>query len=199
MELLTEEIYNLKIDKSDNDYIHKFSQLRLNELDLEPQKNCLVGFLFFKTSILPVKDYNKKYFMTVTNYFTEHKYKIIYPFYNSLELTSTKNSKNPKKLIKTKYGLKNSEIDKINLYEVYNVNNIIIYAVNTPKLFKFMKEMKHHKAIHLYSDPNSNQEIESVYSDIISTGFNRLNKRFFFFYNNIKISLKEKHILERIN
>ena len=199
MELLTEEIYNLKIDKSDNDYIHKFSQLRLNELDLEPQKNCLVGFLFFKTSILPINNYDKKYFMTVTNYFTEHKYKIIYPFYNSLELTNAKNSKNPKKLIKSKYELKKSDLDKIKIYEVYNVNNIIIYAVNTTKLFKFLKDMKNHKAIHLYSDPNANQKIESIYSDIITTNFNQLNKRFFFFYNNIKISLKEKHILERIN
>ena len=45
MELLTQEIYNLKIKPSENDFIHSFSKLELSNLNLKPEKNILVGFL----------------------------------------------------------------------------------------------------------------------------------------------------------
>ena len=76
-----------------------FLKLRLDELDLETNKNILVGFHIFKTNILPIRNYDKKYYMTVTNYFTEKNYKQIYPF-NYVELTTLKATKNPMKIFK---------------------------------------------------------------------------------------------------
>ena len=198
MELLSEEIYNLRISPREDDFIYRFSKINLDELDLETNKNILVGFHIFKTNILPIKNLDKKYYMTVTNYFTEKNYKQIYPFNSTLTLTTLKATKNPMKIFKEKYGLTKTDISKCQIYEVYNSKNVIIYSVNIPKIFKNMKKMKITKNIHIYSNPYGEKTIENMYQDIVSTKFSSLNKRFFFFYENIKINLKEKHILERI-
>ena len=198
MELLSEEIYNLRISPREDDFIYRFSKINLDELNLETNKNTLVGFHIFRTNILPIKNYDKRYYMAVTNYLTERNYKQIYPFNNSLTLTTLKAAKNPMKLFKEKYGLTKTDISKCQIFEVYNSKNVIIYSVNIPKIFKNMRKMKITKNIHLYSNPFGEKTIVDVYQDIVSTKFSSLNKRFFFFYDNLKISLKEKHILERI-
>jgi hypothetical protein len=198
MELLSDEIYNLRISPSQDDYIYKFSKLNLDELELESNKKVLVGFHIFRTNMLPIENYDKRYYIAVTNYFTEKNYKHIYPFHNTLSLTTLKATKNPMKLFKEKYELTKTDISKCQIYEVFNSQNIIIYSVNIPKIFKNIKKMKITKNIHLYSNPFGEKTIENIYQDIISTKFSTLNKRFFFFHDNVKISLKEKHILERI-
>ena len=134
--------------------------------------------------------------MTVTNYFTEKNYKQIYPFNSTLTLTTLKATKNPMKIFKEKYGLTKTDISKCQIYEVYNSKNVFIYSVNIPKIFKNMKKMKITKNIHIYSNPYGEKTIENMYQDIVSTKFSSLNKRFFFFYENIKINLKENIFLK---
>ena len=48
MELLSEEIYNLRISPREDDFIYRFSKINLDELDLETNKTILVGFHIFK-------------------------------------------------------------------------------------------------------------------------------------------------------
>ena len=54
------------------------------------------------------------------------------------------------------------------------------------------------RVLHSYSDPYNVNEIEQLYPQIVMSRLSSLNKRFFFFYDNIKISIKEKNILEKI-
>lgn len=199
MELLTKEIYNLRLNPEDNGFIYNFSRLELSNLNLKPEKKVLVGFLIFNSYILPVNNCKKSLFMAVTTYLTDKKYKYIYPFSINMDVVTEKLSQKPEKIFKTKYNLTKQELDKIQLFEIYNLDNIKIYAVNVPKISKKLKEMKLTKVIHMYSDPFIQKDVTQLYPQILSTNFSGLNKRFFFFYNNIKVSLKEKHILERIN
>ena len=198
MELLNEEIHNLRISPREDDYIYRFSKLQLDNLELQSNKKIIVGFHIFKTTPLPINNYDKKYYITVTDYLTEKKFKHIYPFNNTMDIATARSIKNPSKLFKEKYDLTKKEASSCKIFEVYNSKNVVIFGVNIPRIFKKLKNMKITKTLHMYSNPYCDKNIESIYSDIVSTKFSGLNKRFFFFYDNIKISLKEKHIMERI-
>ena len=73
MELLTQEIYNLKIKPTDNGFIQSFSQLKLSNLNLKSEKNILVGFLLFRTNVVPVNNYDKKYYIVFPSEFIKLK------------------------------------------------------------------------------------------------------------------------------
>ena len=199
MELLTQEIYNLKIKPSDNDFIHSFSKLELSNLNLKPEKNILVGFLLFRTNFLPINNYDKKLYIATTTYLTDKKYKMIYPLSIDMDLVTEKDSMKPEKILKRKFEMTKTEIDKSQIFEVYNCNNVKIFGVNISKINKKQKTMKLTKVLHMYSDPYITQDVVSLYPQVISTNFNSLSKRFFFFYKNIKVNLKEKYILEQMN
>ena len=77
MELLNKEIHNLRISPREDDYIYRFSKLQLDNLELQSNKKIIVGFHIFKTTPLPIKNYDKKYYITVTDYLTENKFKHI--------------------------------------------------------------------------------------------------------------------------
>ena len=59
--------------------------------------------------------------------------------------------------------------------------------------------MKKTSVLHLYTDPTTGFDIENLYKQIISANFSSLNKKFYFFYNNIKVFLRERIFLEAIN
>ena len=105
----------------------------------------------------------------------------------------------PEKILRTKFDMTKTEIDKCQIFEVYNCNNVKIYGVNISKINKKHKNMKITRVLHMYSDPYINKDVISLYPQVISTNFNSLKKRFFFFYKNIKVNLKEKYILEQVN
>ncbi len=74
MELVNQELHNLKIDSPINrSFIQSFSKLNLNSLNLQESDKILVGHVFMQTNLLRVNNFNKKYYMTITNYFTEKK------------------------------------------------------------------------------------------------------------------------------
>ena len=130
--------------------------------------------------------FGKSLFMAVITYLTDKKY--IHPF-QYFDVTR-KLSQKPEKIFKTKYNLTKQELDKCQLFEIYNLDNIKIYAVNIPKISKKLKEMKLTKVIHMYSDPYT-KSYTTLSTNIIHKVV--LNKRFFFFYNNIKVNLKETY------
>ena len=199
MELLSEEIFNLKLKPNSNDFIQKFSELNLDNLELED--DLLIGQIYFTTNIYPVKDPGKTYFMAVTSYITEKNYKLLYPLNVNLKKLPTKVSKNPKKyyskLLKENYGFSKKNTDLVNVYEIYNYNKVIIYGVSVPCL-KGLKELKVSKCLHFYTDPNFVSDLRELYSQVLITKLNGLKKRFNFMYNNIRITIKEKHIIEKI-
>ena len=195
MELLSKEVFDLKISPKNDEYIHQFSKLSLDNLNLKSNKKNLVGFLFFKTEIVPINNYNKQFYLAVTKYFTENNYKYIYPLNINLNLDS---SQNISKLLKKKFDFTKKEFDKCKIFKIYEFDNICIYAINIPKIFKKIKELKITRVLHSYSDPYNVNEIEQLYPQIVMSRLSSLNKRFFFFYDNIKISIKEKNILEKI-
>ena len=74
MELVTREIHNLSLDNTINTrFIQKFSKLNLNHLNLEENDNILMGHVFLQTSILPINNYDKQFYIAISNYFTEKK------------------------------------------------------------------------------------------------------------------------------
>ena len=139
MELLTKEIYNLRLNPEDNDFIYSFSRLELSNLNLKPEKKVLVGFLIFNTYILPVNDFGKSLFMAVTTYLTDKNISTS-TFSINMDVVTEKLSQKPEKIFKTKYNLTKQELDKCQLFEIYNLDNIKIYAVNIPKISKKLKE-----------------------------------------------------------
>ena len=203
MERLTQDIHNLKIIPTKNpSFIQKFSQLNLQNLSLEEDDNILVGCLFFHTNVKEVINLQKKYFLALTTYFTENKYNKIYPLYSNLHLEKRKNLKNPqsyfKKILKENYRISKLNLENSHIFEVYNTNGIIIYGINIPIQKKKVKELKQTKIFHFYKDPYSNKNIQELYTQILSTNMNFLDRKFYFFYNNIKVTIKEKIFLEKI-
>lgn len=199
MELLSDEIFNLKIKPNGNDFIQKFSELSLDNLEL--QQEVLIGQIYFTTHIQPVINPTKQYFIAVTTYVTEKNFKMLFPFNINLKKEPKKVIKNTKKyyskVLKENYGFTKKNTEEIQIYEFYNHNNIIIYGVNVPCL-KGLKELKVTKCLHFYSDPGFVSDLKELYSQVLVTKLNGLKKRFNFMYDNIRVSLKEKHLIERI-
>lgn len=199
MELLSEEIFNLKLKPNSNDFIQKFSELSLDNLGLEQE--VLIGQIYFTTHIQPVINPEKKYFIAVTSYVTEKNFKMLFPFNVNLKKKSTKATQNPKKyyskILRENYGFTKKNTEEIQIFEFYNHNNIIIYGVNVPCLKK-LRDLKVTKCLHFYSEPEFTTDLKELYSQVLVTKLNGLKKRFNFMYDNIRISLKEKHIIERI-
>lgn len=203
MELLSHDLIKLQIDNTiSNDFIQKFSKLELNNLNLDQNKKILIGHIFIKTNIVPINNYSKELFMSSTSYITEKNFKLVYPLNSNMELVSSNSLKNPlkyfAKIFKEKYGFTKKFLDNMKVTEIYNYNNIIIYAINISSIQKFKKH-KITNTIHLYTDPERNDSLTELYSQIIEPGRNNLSKRFYFFYENLKVSIKERHILERIS
>jgi hypothetical protein len=203
MELVTREIHNLSLDNTINTrFIQKFSKLNLNHLNLEENDNILMGHVFLQTSILPINNYDKQLYIAISNYFTEKKNNKLYPFSNKLILTSKKILNNPNtywnKILKDNYSFTKKLIDKVKIYQVHLQDNIVIYLINIPTLTKKIKELKKTNVIHLYSNPNTGLDIDDLYKQVLQLSINSLNNKFYFFYNNIKVVLKERNIIEGI-
>jgi hypothetical protein len=207
MERLSNEIYKLQISKSlTPEIIQEFSKINLNTLNLKEDENILVGQLFFHTHICSVNNYKKKYFMSITNYFTGKVKTPIYPLQSNLNLVKSKVKDNPKKyfrkMLKDQYGYLKINLETMQIFEIFNQNNVVIYAINIPTVKKKLKELKITKMIHLYTNPYlkelSKPVLSNLFSQVLSISVNSLDRRFYFFYNKIKIAIKERHILEKI-
>ena len=207
MERLSDEIYKLKISKSVNpEFIQDFSKINLNDLNLKEDDTILVGQVIFHTHICYVNNYKKKYFMSITNYFTEKTSTSIYPLQSKLNLVKSKVKDNPKKyfskILKDQYGYVKINLETVQIFEIFNQNNVVIYAINIPTVKKKLKELKITKKIHLYTNPYlkelSTPILSNLFTQVLSTSINLLDRRFYFFYNKIKIAIKERIILEKI-
>jgi hypothetical protein len=203
MELVTQEIQNLTLKPSvNNSFIQHFSKLNLNSLKLDENKKMLVGHVFFQTKLIAVNNLNKKYYIALTNYYTEKKKSNIYPLSNKLNLLSEKTLKNPRKyyhkILKDNYSFTKTLLDKVEIYEAFQEDNIVIYLISLPHITKKIKELKFTDVIHLYTNPHTGYNLEELYKQIVSEGINGLNKKFYFFYNNIKIKINEKVLLKAI-
>ena len=132
MELLSKEIYNLRISNSSlsKNFIQKFSLLNLKSLHLDNKEEVLVGHIIFQTDIQTIHDYTKKLFIAKTSYYTHKKYKIIYPLHNILDIAPIKIIDNPHKyfnnILKERYKFPKSIINKIQIFEIYNKDNVVI-------------------------------------------------------------------------
>jgi hypothetical protein len=203
MEIVTQEIHNLKIDSHVNrSFIQSFSRLNLNNLKLDDNKKILVGHVFFQTKLVPVTNLDKKYYLAITNYFTENKKTRLYPLSNKLSLLSEKILNNPRKywikILKDNYSFTKALLDKVKIYQVFLEDNIVIYLISLPQITKKIKDLKKTDTIHLYTNPNTGFNLEELYKQITNTTINNLGKKFHFFYQNIKIIIKERKILEGI-
>jgi hypothetical protein len=203
MELVTREIQNLTLEPPiNNSFIQHFSKLNLNNLKLDENKKMLVGHVFFQTQLLAVNNLNKKYYIALTNYYTEKKKSKIYPLSNKLNLLSEKGIKNPKKyyhkILKDNYSFTKALLDKVEIYEAFLEDNIVIYLISLPHITKKIKDLKFTNSFHLYTNPNTGFNLEELYKQIANESINGLNKKFYFFYNNIKIKLSEKVLLKAI-
>ena len=204
MELVNRELHNLKIDSPINrSFIQSFSKLNLNNLNLEESDKILVGHVFMQTNLLRVNNFDKKYYMTITNYFTEKKNSRIYPLSNKLSLQSNKILNNPRKywtkILKDKYSFTKTLLDNVKIYQVFFEDNIVIYLISLCGITKKIKELKKTEGIHLYNDPNTGYNLEYLYMQVINNSINMLSKKFYFFYENIKIKIKESQLLEGIS
>tara|TARA_B100000795_G_C22613235_1_gene365926 strand:- start:136 stop:744 length:609 start_codon:yes stop_codon:yes gene_type:complete len=201
MEQLSDEIHNLTISTGKN-FIQKFSQMNLKKLNLEDDHNILVGHLIFHTNVYNVTNLKKKYFLALTTYFTEKKNNMIYPLSSNLILVKKTSLNKPlkyfNKILKEKYSFTKSNIENVTIFEVYNKDGIIIYGINIPILKKKVKELKNTRIIHLYKDPYTTHSLKELYIQVLSNHMNSLDRRFYFFYNNIKITIKEKLFLEKL-
>lgn len=203
MEIVTQEIHNLKIDSHVNrSFIQSFSRLNLNNLKLADNNKILVGHVFFQTKLVPVTNLDKKYYLAITNYFTENKKTRLYPLSNKLSLLSEKILNNPRKYwlknLKDNYSFTKALLDKVKIYQVFLEDNIVIYLISLPQITKKIKDLKKTDTIHLYTNPNTGFNLEELYKQITNTTINNLGKKFHFFYQNIKITIKERQILEGI-
>lgn len=204
MELVTQEIQNLTLQNEVNTkFIQSFSRLGLNTLNLDENKKVLVGHIFLHTKLVKVRNTDRKYYIAVSEYFTEKKRNRIYPLSNQLRLCPMKIVENPKKYwfkyLKENYSFTKKILDEINIYQVYLQDNIVIYLIHTPILTKKIKEMKKTDVMHFYTNPYTGFDIQNLYNQISTEKFNGLNKKFFFFYNNIKVFLRERTFLEAIH
>ncbi len=128
MELISAKIKKLKISKyNPNEFIQRFSQLNIEKLELDTEENVLFGFLIFKTDKFKINNYNKKYYLLSTSYYTENKYKNIYPLSVNLNLVKS-NELNKmdsylkillKKKFKYNFGFNYFEIYKKKKYKYY--------------------------------------------------------------------------------
>ncbi len=75
--------------------------------------------------------------------------------------------------------------------------NINIIGININKDLKNIK-VKKTKVFHFYKDPNITDEIKDIYQNVLNTDMNRLSNRFYFFYNNIKMAIKEDFIIRNL-
>tara|TARA_B110000483_G_C18072710_1_gene494714 strand:- start:387 stop:1001 length:615 start_codon:yes stop_codon:yes gene_type:complete len=203
MELVTQEIHNLKIDNSVNrSFIQDFSRLNLNTLKLDENDKILVGHVFFQMNLMNITDFEKQYFLSITNYFTEKKNTRLYPFSNKLILQPKKILNNPRKywlkILKDNYSFTKVLLDKVKIYQVFIEDNIVIYLISLEGITKKIKELKKTETIHLYTNPNTGYNLEELYKQITTNSINNLNKKFYFFYQNIKITINEKQMLEEI-
>ncbi len=74
MELVTQEIQNLTLQNEVNTkFIQKFSKLGLNSLELQEKERILVGHIFLHTKLVKVRNTDKKYYVAVSEYYTEKK------------------------------------------------------------------------------------------------------------------------------
>jgi hypothetical protein len=204
MELVTQEIQNLKLENEVNTrFIQRFSKLGLNSLNLEDKDKILVGHIFLHTRLTEVNDPNKKYYIAISDYFTEKKVNRTYPLSGKLSIAPYKTIKSPLKYwykyLKENYSFTKKILDETNIYQVHLQDNVVIYLICIPVLTKKIKELKKTSVLHFYTNPYTGFDIKSLYKQIRSEHFNSLNKKFFFFYNNIKVFLKEKVFLEAIN
>lgn len=203
MELVTQEIQNLSLDNSiSNSFIQSFSRLGLNGLKLDENNKFLVGHVFFQTRLVPVKNLEKKFFLAVTDYYTEKKSSKLYPISNKLNLLSGKTIKNPKKywnkILKENYSFTKPLLDKVQIYETYLEKNIIIYFISISHTTKKIKDLKKTEVIHLYTNPKTGFNIVELYKQVRNESINCLNKKFYFFYQNIKIKIGERNLLESV-
>jgi hypothetical protein len=203
MELVTQEIHNLTLEPSiNNSFIQHFSKLNLNSLNLNENKKMLVGHVFFQTKLLAVNNLNKKYYVSLTNYYTEKKKSKIYPLSNKLNLLSDKVIKNPRKyyhkILKDNYSFTKTLLDKVKIYKTFMEDNIVIYLISLPNITKKIKDLKFTDSFHLYTNPKTGFNLEELYKQIVNEAINVLNKKFYFFYNNIKIKLNERVLLKAI-
>jgi hypothetical protein len=204
MELVTQGIQKLNLENEVNtQFIQKFSKLGLKSLDLQEKEKILVGHIFLHTKLVKVRNTDKKYYIAVSEYYTEKKKNRIYPLSNKLNICQAKVLNNPLKYwykyLKENYSFTKKILDETKIYQSHIQDNIVIYLIYTPILTKKIKEMKKTSVLHFYTDPTTGFDIENLYKQIISANFSSLNKKFYFFYNNIKVSLKERDFLEAIN
>jgi hypothetical protein len=204
MELVTQEIQNLTLQNEVNTkFIQSFSRLGLNTLNLDENNKVLVGHIFLHTKLVKVRNTDKKYYIAVSEYYTEKKRNRIYPLSNQMKLCPMKTLENPKKYwykyLKENYSFTKKILDETKIFQAHIQDNIVIYLIYTPILTKKIKEMKKTSVLHLYTDPTTGFDIENLYKQIISANFSSLNKKFYFFYNNIKVFLRERIFLEAIN
>ena len=204
MEIVTQEIQNLTLQNEVNTkFIQKFSKLGLNSPELQEKERILVGHIFLHTKLVKVRNIDKKYYIAVSEYYTEKKKNRLYPLSNQLNICQAKILNNPLKYwykyLKENYSFTKKLLDETKIYQAHIQDNIVIYLIYTPILTKKIKEMKKTSVLHFYTDPTTGFNIENLYKQIISANFNNLNKKFYFFYNNIKASLKEKDLLVSIN
>ena len=204
MELVTQEIQNLKLENEVNTrFIQKFSKLGLDSLNLEDKSKILVGHIFLRTRLTEVNDPNRKYFIAVSDYYTDKKINRIYPLSCKLNIAPYKTIENPLKYwykyLKDNYSFTKKILDETSIYQVHLQDNVVIYLICIPILTKKIKELKKTSVLHFYTDPYTGFDIKSLYKQITSENFNSLQKKFFFFYNNIKVFLKERSFLEAIN
>ena len=204
MELVTQDIQHLTLQNEENtQFIQRFSKLNLDNLKLENESNILVGHIFLHTRLVKVNNPDKKYFIAVSDYYTDKKRNYIYPLSCKLNLAPEKIINNPKKYwhkyLKDNFSFTKKILDGTEIFQVHLQNNVVIYLVCVSTLTKKIKEMKKTSVLHFYTDPTTGFNIKNLYNQITSEHFNSLNKRFFFFYNNIKVFLKEKNFLQAIN
>ena len=197
MELISDELKKLKISKHNPEsFIQKFSELTLDKMDLDEQNNILFGVIIFGTKKIKINNFNKKYYMIVTNYYTEHKFKNIYPLSIDLNLINKNKLNNKDSYIKDylikkfKYTLDYTE------FEILNNKNVVILGININKNLPETKKIKKTRIIHFYKNPEIIDNNIDLYKQVIQTDFNKLKKKFYFFYKKIKVCLREENIIK---
>ena len=101
--------------------------------------------------------------------------------------------------MKDKYSFTKTLLDNVKIYQVFFEDNIVIYLISLGGITKKIKELKKTEGIHLYNDPNTGYNLEYLYMQVINNSINMLSKKFYFFYENIKIKIKESQLLEGIS
>lgn len=198
MELISAKIKKLQISEYNPDeIIQRFSKLNIKKLELEKEENILLGILIFKTKKFKINNYNKKYYLVSTNYYTDNIYTNIYPLSVNLNLVKSNELNKMDSYLKILLKKKFKYNLGFNYFEIYKKKNINIIGININKDLKNIK-VKKTKIFHFYKDPNITDKIKDIYQNILNTNMNSLSNRFYFFYKNIKMAIKEDLIIRNI-